>query len=81
MLWLKALTALLTAAGALASYLRERRLIDAAGEAAVARTVAGSLARYVDMVNENETLREEVRRRNAAVPRGRSLPDDGWRRD
>jgi hypothetical protein len=67
----------MTFLGSVISHLRDKKLIDAEGEAALAK----ALRRQLDDIERAAKARDEVRARNAAVPADSSLPDDGFRRD
>lgn len=75
--WLALILSGLKLLGALADYLRERKLISAEQD----RELVAELKAQLAFLEKADAAREDARRRNAAVPRADSLPDDGFRRD
>lgn len=75
--WAKLLLALATLFSQLLTWAREKQLLDAGQQQALA-----SIMRVqADALERSNKVREEISKRNATVPQSSSLPDDGFRRD
>lgn len=77
MSWLSLVLGVVTALSALISYLRDKKLIDAQGEA----RVAAALREQLDDIEKATKARDEARDAASRVPVDQPLPDDGHRRD
>lgn len=75
--WAKLLLACVKLMNLLFTYARERQLLQAGEQQALAVL----LRAQAEALEKSNAVREEIRRRNAGVPDGDSLPDDGFRRD
>jgi len=77
MKWLPLILYALKALSMLMSRLERKKLLDEGARDAIAH----ALRVQADELKRANAAREDQRVRNAAVPRDRSLPDDGFRRD
>lgn len=75
--WGKVALALAQGLVSLLTYLRERQLLQAGEDKALADVLQGEL----NAINKATAARLAARARNAAVPKSDSLPNDGHRRD
>lgn len=75
--WAKLLLAIVKLFNLVFTYARERQLLEAGQQQALASV----LRAQADAIDKANQVRLTIRQRNAAVPSGDSLPDDGFRRD
>lgn len=75
--WAKLLLACVKLLSLLMSYAREKQLLDAGSQQAL----ASLLKAQADDLEKDNAIRKQIRDRNAAVPSASSLPTDGFRRD
>ena len=75
--WAKLLLACVRLMTLLFTYAREKQLLDAGSQQAL----ASLLKAQADDLEKDNAVRKQIRERNAAVPSTSSLPNDGFRRD